>query len=159
MTRSIRFGEIKEASTDAGPHKLIRVTADGKPMTVKLWEPYGVQGSPTVGGEVLIFTPDGDDGRAVAIAMPPPKDRVDGQKQGEVTIKNHAAGQTVKMDADGNVSVECAGTMTIKAPKIVLDGNCYVGGESGAKPASREGTIDSAGHSEASNFATRVWLK
>lgn len=157
--RMIRFGVVTEVSKDAGPHKLIKVVADGKAMDVKIWEPYGVQGSAPAKSEVLIFTPDGDDGKAVGIVMPPPKDRVDGQKTGEVTFKNHVAGQTAKFDENGNVSVECSGTIRLTAKKIILDGDCFIGGEEGALPASREGTVDSCGCADAGNFATRVWLK
>lgn len=47
----------------------------------------------------------------------------------------------------------------VSAEEIILDGVCYVGGKSGALPASRQGTLDSAGHAESSNFATKVYLK
>jgi phage gp45-like len=156
-SRNIRFGVIEEESKDAGPHKLVRVKADGKMMDLKIWEPYGVQGSPPKGSEVLIFAPDGDDGKAVGIAMPPASQRVDGQKPGELTYINHVAGQKVKMSANGNVDVECSGTYTIKAPKIVFDGECHLGGDGGL-PASMKGTRDSAGHVDVSGLATKVFL-
>lgn len=67
---------------------------------------------------------------------------------------------------DGNFSVYAAGTVThqsggtntIEAPKFVADADCYIGGEDGAKPASREGTIDTCGCADTNAFATRVKL-
>ena len=53
----------------------------------------------------MVFLPDGDEGKAVAVIMAPPKDRVDGQKPGMVTVKNHAKGQHMVMDDDGNVII------------------------------------------------------
>lgn len=104
--RMIRFGVIKAPSNDKGPHKLTTVVADGKEMQVQVIEPYGVQGSPIKDGMVLILTPDGDDGKAVGIMMPPPKDRVDQQKPGEVTYKNHVTGNRIQHDADGHTMIE-----------------------------------------------------
>lgn len=60
--------------------------------------------------------------------------------------------------AEGTVNHSSGGTNTIEAPKFVADADCYIGGETGAKPASREGTIDTCGCADTNAFATRVKL-
>jgi hypothetical protein len=108
-SRSIRFGVLKEPSKDAGPYKMGKVLADGKMMDVQLWEPYGVQSSGVKDGEVLILTCDDDDSKAVGIVMPPPKDRIDGQKEGEATYANTLTGNELKHDAEGNTILKTKG--------------------------------------------------
>lgn len=101
--RNIRWAEVKKASADKGPHKLVEVETDGKRMDVYVGETFGVQASPHVGSMVLIALPDGDEGKGVIISsMPRPKDRVDQQKEGEVTFKNHDTGNSTQFDKDGN---------------------------------------------------------
>ncbi|MFP3921669.1 MAG: hypothetical protein ACLFPA_12270 [Dichotomicrobium sp.] len=117
----VRFGEVLEASNDKGPHKLVKIQSDGKEMIAEIWEPYGVQGSPPRQSTGLVLIPDGDEGKAVFIPKPPPKDRVDGQAEGEVTYKNHVAGQALKMDKDGNVTLELSGTFTVKAATFKVE--------------------------------------
>ncbi len=104
--RNIRFGVITKTSADKGPHKLVTAIADGKEMVVQVFEPYGIQGSPLKDGVVLIFSPDGDDGKAVGIVMPAPKDRVDQQKPGEVTLKNHDTGNRIQHTVDGHTLID-----------------------------------------------------
>jgi hypothetical protein len=99
--RIIRFGTVTEPSNDKGPHKLVRGVADGKPLDFKAWETDGVESNPVKGSDVLILTPDGDDGKAVGLIMPPAKDRTDGQAEGEKTYKNHKTGNEIRHDKDG----------------------------------------------------------
>lgn len=105
-SRNIRFGVLTEESNDAGPHKLVRAKADGKPMDVKVWETYGVQASPTKDSDMLILSPDGDDGKAVGFIIPPPAKRTSGQKPGEVSYPNHLTGNTIVHDVDGNTIIK-----------------------------------------------------
>lgn len=122
--RSIRFGYVHEESEDKGPHKMLKVVADGKPMDVKVADFSGLTGSPLKGSEVLILTADDDDGKAVGIIYgPPTKDRVDGLKPGEVDVRNHKHGQSLKFDDDGHMTISNkAGTVT----KHYADGNVGV---------------------------------
>lgn len=62
-----------------------------------------------------------------------------------------ASSQTIVLTATSQV--------TISAPTIVLDGVCKLGGADAATPASMQGTVDSAGDSDVSNFATKVLVK
>lgn len=156
--RNMRWGEVVEVSADKGPYKLCTIECDGKRMPAFVGEVFGVQSVPHKGAQVLVAFADGDEGKGVIIAsMPRPKDRVDGQKEGEVALKNFDAGQFFKMDKDGNVVLQAPGTVTIKADKIVLDGPSHIGGDGGV-PASKQGTVDTAGAADVSNLATKVFL-
>lgn len=103
----MRWGVVVKASADKGPHKIVEVETDGKTIDCFVGETFGVQSSPHEGAQVLIGLADGDEGKAVIItSMPRPGDRVDGQKEGEVTIKNHDTGNAIQHDADGHTSVK-----------------------------------------------------
>lgn len=100
--RNIRWAQVKKASDDKGPYKLYTVETDGKEMDCIGVETYGVQGNAPQDCQALVLVPDGDEGKAVVIILPPPAKRTDQQKEGEVTFINHVKGQTIKHDADGN---------------------------------------------------------
>lgn len=117
-TRIFR-AKVKGPSNDKGPHKQVRIEADDDEFSVQVWEPYGVQGAPMTDGDVVVFVPDGDMAQAFAIVMPPPKDRVDQQAEGETTFKNHKAGQTIKHDKDGTTTHEAPGDIILKSGGIV----------------------------------------
>lgn len=105
-SRSIRFGVIYEESADKGPYKLAKVMSDGKVMDLEIMDIAGVEGSPLKDSRVIIFTPDGDDAKAIGIAFGPAvKDRTDGQSPGDVTYKNHKSGNVINHDKDGNTNI------------------------------------------------------
>lgn len=108
-TSQIRWGRLKTVSNDKGPYKLATFDVDGAERDAQVMEISGVQVNPQQDSIAMIICPDGDEGRMFAIVMPPPGSRTDGQKEGEATFTNHKAGQTIKMDADGNVLVKSAG--------------------------------------------------
>lgn len=119
-----RWGEITEISNDKGPYKLVKVQSEGHTMTAIVVEPYGVQASPLKGGQVFLLPFNADNGQAVALVLPPPKDRVDGQKEGEATFKNHKRGQYVKLDDDGNIVINAPGKkVIINAQEFELNAN------------------------------------
>jgi phage gp45-like len=153
-SRIIRFGVIHEESADKGPYKLTKVMADGKVMDLEVIDVAGAEGSPLKDSRVLIFTPDGDDGKAFGIAYGPPvKDRTDGQKPGEATYKNHKRGQRIKLDDDGNVVIDgaknvkitTAENVEIKATNLKVEGKFQLKGD-----MSQEGSIESTGSHKAS---------
>lgn len=111
---SARWGEVVKASNDKGPYKLIRVQSDGHELTAIVLESYGVQGSPLNKGQCLLLPIDGDEGKMVAIVMPPPSKRTDQQKEGEVTYINHDTGNSIKHDVDGNTTIELPGGTVVK---------------------------------------------
>ncbi|MEP9378381.1 phage baseplate assembly protein [Aquabacter sp. CN5-332] len=46
----------------------------------------------------------------------------------------------------------------VTAGSIILEGNVKLGSPGASRPASAQGTVDSAGASDQSNFATKVWV-
>ena len=138
--RNIRFGVVKEESADKGPHKLVRAISDGKSMDVKVWETTGISASPTKDSDMLILTPDGDDGKAVGFIMPPPAKRTDGQKPGDVSYPNHVTGNTIVHDKDGNTVVKTPTGGTVKLFK-----NGQIGLQAGGGQKIYVGDVGGAG--------------
>jgi phage gp45-like len=125
MDGSARWGELVKVSNDKGPFKMIRVQSDGHEVSAKVIEPYGVQGSPVKDSIVLMFPLDGDEGKMVALVMPPPAKRTDQQKPGEVSYVNHDTGNAMKHDADGTTTTTTKKDHVVKAGS---DGRINTGG-------------------------------
>lgn len=74
-------------------------------------------------------------------------------------------GGTAIYDHNGNIisivtaamRIVHAATVHIVAPEIVLEGTVRLGGAGAAKPVSVEGTLDSGGNADQSNFASGVY--
>lgn len=75
-------------------------------------------------------------------------------------------GGTAIYDHNGNIaSIVMAETrivhaqkVHIVAPEIVLEGKLRLGGPDAVRPASAEGTIDTGGHADTANLATKVFI-
>ncbi len=115
----IRRAVVTKVSNDKGPGKLITVESEGKEMIVEVFETDGASSSPIEGSSCLLFPVQGDDGQMVAMIGAPPAVRVDGQKAGEKTYKNHATGNSIKHDADGNTTIKTSSDTIIKSEGIV----------------------------------------
>lgn len=109
MSDRTRWAELIEVSKDKGPYKLAKFKADNHEFMSIIFDCYGIQGVAPKGSRALIVPVDGDLGKAIAFVMPPDKDRVDGQKEGDVRLKNHVKGQSIHLDDSGNVTVEASG--------------------------------------------------
>jgi phage gp45-like len=119
--RAIRFGRVLGPSKDKGPHKQVKVRSNGREFRAKVWEPYGVSGNPVTDSECLILVPEGDEGKAVVIPMPPPAKRRDGQSEGDLTYENIATGAFISMSADGSIVLQTgSSSITLHRDKIVL---------------------------------------
>jgi hypothetical protein len=116
MSKNIRWGRITGASDDKGPYKLHSVETDGKVMDMMALDLFGVQGNAMKDGQCLVLVPDGDEGKAVMIPLPPPAKRIDGQKEGEVSYNNPVTGNVIKHDADGNTTIKTSGILHINPP-------------------------------------------
>lgn len=120
MSRNIRWGKVVRVSNDAGPYKLVTVECDGAEYECIAMDHGGFSAAPIADSQAMVFLPDGDEGKAAAMVMPPPAERVDGQKPGMMTAKNHAKGQNIVLDDDGNIVLN--GPVIIKGD-ITIDGN------------------------------------
>lgn len=105
----IRWGNLVKVTNDKGPYKLAKFKADNHEVVGQIVDSYGIQGSPPEGSQALLIPVDDDEGKFVAIVMPPPKSRETGLKAGEVKLKNHTAGQSIFMDETGNTTVDMSG--------------------------------------------------
>jgi phage gp45-like len=122
------WAEVIEESKDSGPYKMVRVRADGNEFNARVLETGGFHQSPLNGSDVFVALPDGALGKAVIVGGQPPKDRVDGQKPGMVTLKNHKQGQTIEMDNEGNLNVTINGTNKIDAGNVVINADVTING-------------------------------
>lgn len=118
---TIMFGEVTTVSNDKGPFKGLRVKSDDHEFPAEVLETGGYHQSPMKGSKVVVALVGGDMGKAFIIGGQAPKDRVDGQKEGMVTIKNHKRGQNVVMDDDGNITVTLSATHTTDANDVVVN--------------------------------------
>lgn len=101
----IRRGVVTKVSNDKGPHKLVTVKSEGQEFEVEVWETDGSESNPLEGSRCLLLPVQGDNGEMVAMIGAPPAERVDGQKPGEKTYKNHKTGNFIKHDDDGNTII------------------------------------------------------
>jgi hypothetical protein len=104
----IRWGKVVGPSQDKGPYKLVEIECDGKKQVAQVLDMGGLHTTPIVDGQAMVFLVDGDEGKWAAICMPPPADRVDAQKEGDMRLKNHKAGSIVEMDEGGNIVLRSA---------------------------------------------------
>lgn len=136
---------------------------------------YGFSLGPTIGDQFVIGFVDGDRNVPyVAGRLFSDKDLPPQVKTGEAIMKSQAKaqvfmnqagditvtldnGNTFQMLASGAINMTGKGTVTIKGPKIVLDGECHIGGTGGV-PAAIQGTVDTAGNADISNLATKVFM-
>lgn len=125
---TLMWAEVVKPSNDKGPFKGLRVQADGHEFNAQVLEPGGFHQSPMTGSLVLVALVDGDMGKAAVLGGQAPKDRVDGQTEGMLTIKNHKNGQYLTMDASGNVKISLGGTCSIKADKFVVEADVEITG-------------------------------
>lgn len=109
----IRRGVVTKVSNDKGPHKLVTVESEGNEMEVEVMEPDGSSSSPLEGSNCWLFPVQGDAGEMVAMISAPPADRVDQQKPGEKTYKNHKTGNYIKQDDNGDTIISSAGVVHI----------------------------------------------
>lgn len=122
-------------------------------------EPHGFSSWPVKGGIGLLITQPGSRDDAVVLGGENPGLRPAGDLL--------TAGGTAIYDADGNIVSIVGATLRIVhatevrivAPKIVLDGMVYLGGEDADRPASAAGTIDTGGFADVSNPASKVLMK
>ena len=122
-------------------------------------EPHGFASHPVKGGLGFVLNQRGNRESAYVLGGENPGLRPGGEYL--------TAGGTAIYDSAGNIisvvgaklRIVHSAEVRIVAPKIVLDGEVYLGGEDGAVPASRQGTIDSAGHSDVGGLATKVFVK
>lgn len=107
--RNVRWGEVTGESKDTGPYRLVEIETDGKKMDAIVLDPFGMQGSPHKGAQTLVIIPDGDEGKAVVLVLPRPKDRWDGMKPGESGMKHFDKKQFMHLKDNGDIDIKTPG--------------------------------------------------
>lgn len=118
-------------------------------------EPHGFTSHPVAGGIATVVQARGNRDSAYALGGANPG-LVPQLAAGGTAIYNHL-GNIVSI-VENDIRIVAAARVEIVAPEILLDGNVKLGGPGADRPASARGTLDSAGASDTSNFATRVWV-
>lgn len=141
-------GKSRNRETLGGPkHKLVRLNQ------------YGFSGNPPKGAQGIATFMNGNPDQGLLIGIEHPDHRPKDLPVGDSKMYDDV-GQYVWLKHDGTVEIFGGGSckITMTGGKIYLDGDVYIGGGPGAtfKPTSQEGTIDSDGDVEVSNFATKV---
>lgn len=119
-------------------------------------EPHGFASWPVQGGIGVVLGARGRRDAAYILGGEHPALRPQ-IAEGGTAIYDHAGNIVSVVMAE--LRIVHSTKVTIVAPEIVLDGNVRLGGEDADRPASAQGTIDSAGHTETGNFAAKVWMK
>ncbi|VTZ27570.1 conserved hypothetical protein [Methylocella tundrae] len=118
---------------------------------------FGLSTVPPAGGEGVILMQGGRSDRAHVLGLEHPQYRPKNTEQGG-TVLYDANGQAISL-IKKNLRIVGTDTITLTAPKIVLDGMVYLGGADASLPASMKGTIDTAGDADISNLAQKVFVK
>ncbi len=116
-------------------------------------EPHGFTSHPVAGGIATLMQARGNRDSVYAMGGANPG-LVPAVAQGGTAIYDHL-GNIVSL-VMAQLRIVHATKIHLVAPEIVLEGMVKLGGPDAARPASAEGTVDSAGHVEQSNFATKV---
>lgn len=115
--------------------------------------PHGFASHPVQGGVALALATGRRD-TAYAIGGEHPGLRPE-LPQGGTAIYDHN-GNIVSIVA-ASLRIVHAASVHIVAPEIVLEGTVRLGGQGASKPVSVEGTLDSGGNADQSNFASGVF--
>jgi len=119
-------------------------------------EPHGFASHPVKGGIVTVLSARGNRDSAYALGGENPKLRPE-LPSGGTAIYDHVGNIVSIVEAD--IRIVHSTKVHIIAPEIILEGHVLLGGPDASRPASAEGTIDTAGDADVSNLATMVLLK
>ena len=118
-------------------------------------EPHGFTSHPVDGGIATLMQARGNRDSIYAMGGANPA-LIPSLPQGGTAIYDHLGNIVSLVTAE--LRIVHAGKVHIVAPEIVLEGNVRLGSPDASRPASAQGTIDSAGDIDAANFATKVWV-
>lgn len=114
------------------------------------------------GGESYAYMVDGEKGDGKGAKADGTGGKLRKLWEGVLGWKNNIFGKQINVgtgDDTDTITITAKTKIVLKCPLIVLDGEVRLGGEDASKPASMQGTVDSHGDTDVSNFATKVKLK
>lgn len=141
--------------TGAQQYSALQGVYGENPGEVTRLQHFGFNSVPPAGSEGLLLALGGRSDKAYALGLEHPQYRPANNNPGETYVYD-ANGNIVSL-VKSNIRVVSAGTITLTAPTIVLDGNVHLGG-SGGVPAAMKGTVDTGGFIDITNLATKVWV-
>ncbi|MCL2160701.1 MAG: phage baseplate assembly protein [Betaproteobacteria bacterium] len=100
-----------------------RVLADEVLPNIDRVEPYGFSYYPKAGAQTYLLFPSGDRSHGIAIVIGDKQYNM-ALKEGEVALHDDE-GNYVHIQRDGNIEINAATKITLKAPEIVLDGQVW----------------------------------
>ncbi len=118
-------------------------------------EPHGFASHPVKGGIGVAMSARGNRDSAYVFGGENPglRPSVD---MGGTAIYDHTGNIVSVVQKD--LRIVHSAKVHIVAPQIVLEGEIFLGGPGASRPISAQGTLDSAGHVETSNFGTGVYV-
>ncbi|BDA84963.1 hypothetical protein Sa4125_25050 [Aureimonas sp. SA4125] len=121
-------------------------------------EPHGFASHPVKGGIGVLMQSRANRDAAYVLGGENPGLRPKGDylTAGGTAIYDHL-GNIVSVVA-AKLRIVHATEIRLQAPLIVLDGLVKLGGDAASRPASAQGTLDTAGHAEVGNLATKVLM-
>lgn len=117
-------------------------------------EPHGFASNPVKGGIGVAMSARGNRDSAYLFGGENPGMRPD-IDLGGAAIYDHT-GNIVSV-VQKHMRIVHSAKVHFIAPKIILEGVVYLGGPGASRPVSAEGTVDSGGDADASNFAAGVF--
>lgn len=118
-------------------------------------EPHGFASHPVRGGVGFLLAARNNRDSAYMLGGENPAMRPMLELGGVAIYDNH---ENIVSIVARSLRIVHSSTIYLKAPNIVLDAeNIRLGGPGASRPMAVEGTLDSAGHAAASNFATGVF--
>lgn len=118
-------------------------------------EPHGFASHPVAGGIAAVLSARGARDSAYALGGENPTLRPD-VAMGGAAIYDHTGNIVSVVQKD--LRIVHSAVIHLIAPEIVLEGIVRLGGPDASRPASAEGTMDTAGDADISNFATKVFV-
>ena len=113
---------------------------------------FGWSSHAPAGSEAVVLALGNRD-MLVAIGAESPSHKPTGLPEGGTRLYD-ASGSYVDMDNAGNITVNCSGTLKIKAATVIIESpDINLGGEGGV-PVAKQGTTDTAGHANVGNLAS-----
>ena len=117
-------------------------------------EPHGFTSHPVAGGIATVMQARANRDSVYALGGADP-DLVPALGLGGTAIYDHLGGIVSVVQKKVRI---VADEFYVTAENIILEGNCKLGGPDAERPASARGTVDTAGASDTSNLATKVWV-
>lgn len=119
---------------------------------------FGYSSRPPRGSQGIAVALNGNPDQTFVVHVEHPDHRPTDLEDGETKVYG-SAGNFAYLKADGSIVLKCSGaaSITLSGGDIILNGNIKLGSASASRPLSLQASVDSAGHTQVSNLATKVW--